>query len=198
MSKETIGEYLKRERELRQISLEEVAEGTKIGISQLRSLEGDKLEDLHAEVFVQGFIKSYSDFIGLAPEEALLRYQEERTKNPPTPESMTPVSHTNYLKKSKPRGPLLLLITFLLLLGLSAAAGYWYYWREDARPLSDASDRGTKTPESLLVIPEETLPAEDVPVRNAPEELNDAAMDAKAAADENAPDGIPPNTSPSP
>ncbi|MCK4425970.1 MAG: helix-turn-helix domain-containing protein, partial [Deltaproteobacteria bacterium] len=42
MFKESLGEYLKRERELRQISLEEVAEGTKIAIYRLRTMEAGR------------------------------------------------------------------------------------------------------------------------------------------------------------
>jgi cytoskeleton protein RodZ len=53
MFKESLGEYLKRERELRQISLEEVAEGTKIAIYRLRAMEADCWENLPAEIFVR-------------------------------------------------------------------------------------------------------------------------------------------------
>ncbi len=77
MAKETIGEYLKRERELRQITLEEMVEGTKIALQRLRELENDRLEDMPAEIFVRGFIRSYAEFIGLNPDEVILRYEEE-------------------------------------------------------------------------------------------------------------------------
>ncbi len=80
MAKETFGEYLKRERRLRQITLEEVADGTKIAIHMLRAIEANKWESLPAEVFTRGFVKSYAEYIGLVPEEVLLRYQEERAK----------------------------------------------------------------------------------------------------------------------
>ncbi len=81
MAKETFGEYLKRERQLRQISLEEIADGTKIGIRMLRAMEADQWNELPAEVFIKGFIKSYAEFIGLVPGEVLLRYEEEKARN---------------------------------------------------------------------------------------------------------------------
>ncbi len=77
MSKETVGEYLKKERELRQISIQEVAEGTKISISRLRLIEENRFDDLPAEVFVRGFIRNYAEYIGIDPEEAILRLEED-------------------------------------------------------------------------------------------------------------------------
>ncbi len=77
MSKETVGEYLKKERELRQITIEEVADGTKISISRLRLIEENKFDDLPAEVFVRGFIRNYAEYIGIDPEEAILRLEED-------------------------------------------------------------------------------------------------------------------------
>jgi len=77
MSKETVGEYLKKERELRQISIQEVADGTKISISRLRLIEENRFDDLPAEVFVRGFIRNYAEYIGIDPEEAILRLEED-------------------------------------------------------------------------------------------------------------------------
>jgi cytoskeleton protein RodZ len=78
MPAETFGQYLKRERELRHISLEEVASGTKIAIQMLRAMETDCWDEIPAEVFIRGFIKQYAEFIGLVPDDVYLRYQEER------------------------------------------------------------------------------------------------------------------------
>jgi cytoskeleton protein RodZ len=78
MPAETFGQYLKRERELRHVTLEEVASGTKIAIHMLRAMEADRWDEIPAEIFIRGFIKHYAEFIGLVPEDVYLRYQEER------------------------------------------------------------------------------------------------------------------------
>ncbi len=83
MAEEGFGQYLRSQRELRQISLEEVAAGTKIGIHLLRALEEERWESLPAEVFVKGFIKSYAEYIGLDPEDTLLRYEAIKQKEAP-------------------------------------------------------------------------------------------------------------------
>jgi cytoskeletal protein RodZ len=68
------GSYLRAERELRQIPLAEIADATKIPIQVLESLERGQWEELPAEVFVRGFVRSYARHIGVNPEEACGRY----------------------------------------------------------------------------------------------------------------------------
>ena len=77
IARETVGEYLRKERELRQISIEEVAEGTKISVRRLRFIEENKFDDLPAEIFIRGFIKNYAEYIGIDPQEAILRLDED-------------------------------------------------------------------------------------------------------------------------
>jgi len=71
---QTLGEYLRQEREKRGITIEQVASATKIGVKQLHSLEGDHYADLPAKPFVRGFVTSYCRFIGLDPKETLTRF----------------------------------------------------------------------------------------------------------------------------
>jgi len=68
------GNYLRRERELRQIPLSEVAAATKIPLRALQSLEDGAWDDLPAEVFVRGFVRSYARHVGLPPEDACRRF----------------------------------------------------------------------------------------------------------------------------
>ncbi|WP_456432425.1 helix-turn-helix domain-containing protein [Thermosulfuriphilus sp.] len=84
MTKETFGEYLRRERELRGISLETIAEETKISVSILAAIEAEDWKKLPAQVFVRGFIRNYAQVIGLDPNEVILRY--ETMANPPKEE----------------------------------------------------------------------------------------------------------------
>ena len=72
---ETLGQYLKRERTLRQINLQEIADATKINIRVLKKLEEDDYAALPAPTFVKGFLKSYAKYLGLDPEDVAYRYQ---------------------------------------------------------------------------------------------------------------------------
>ncbi|MBP9040322.1 MAG: DUF4115 domain-containing protein [Anaerolineaceae bacterium] len=63
----TIGEYLKRIREEKKITLEQVAEGTKIRIQFLKAIEEDRLNDLPSLSQAKGFCRLYASFLGLNP-----------------------------------------------------------------------------------------------------------------------------------
>lgn len=129
MSKETLGEYLKQERELRHISLEEVAEGTKIGIHILKAMEANRWEELPGKVFMKGFTKSYAEFIGLVPEDVILRYQEEQDRDLGAGEPIESVTG-RYGKKVPLFNRCLIgfiTVIFILFVGL----GCWFFWHSD-------------------------------------------------------------------
>lgn len=68
------GEYLRGERELRQVPLREVASATKIPLRTLENIEEGEWDDLPAQVFVRGFVRSYARHLGLPEEEADRRF----------------------------------------------------------------------------------------------------------------------------
>jgi cytoskeleton protein RodZ len=74
---ETVGKYLKRERELRNISLKEISTATKIRENLLRAVEEDRHDLLPTPVFVKGFLIAYGKHIGLDPTDVVLRYESD-------------------------------------------------------------------------------------------------------------------------
>jgi cytoskeletal protein RodZ len=74
MTKTTFGEQLKREREMRGVSLEEVSAGTRIGMRFLRALENEQWEHLPGGVFNRGFVRAVSRFLGLDEESMVAEY----------------------------------------------------------------------------------------------------------------------------
>ncbi len=81
----TFGETLKRERELRKISLREVSEATKIGLRYLEALEANRFDRLPGGLFNKGFIRAYAKFIGLDGEAMVNAYLFDLNsqQNPP-------------------------------------------------------------------------------------------------------------------
>ena len=71
-----IGQDLKRERELRGISLKEIAESTKINIRFLKALEEDQLDVLPGKFFTRGIIRGYAKYLGLEEDSVLNKYHE--------------------------------------------------------------------------------------------------------------------------
>lgn len=70
------GDELKRARELRGISLKEIADSTKISKRFLEALERNDLRALPAAVFTRGFVREYSRYLGLNAGEMVSRYEE--------------------------------------------------------------------------------------------------------------------------
>lgn len=68
------GEKLRRERELRGITLEEVAVATKIGTRNLRALEEEKFAQLPGGIFNKGFVRAYARYVGIDEEQAISDY----------------------------------------------------------------------------------------------------------------------------
>ncbi len=79
---ESIGRHLRREREVRHISLEELSQTTRIPIKMLRRIEDDRFEELPGEVFARGFLKSYARALGVSSDEVLGRYDSARAPEP--------------------------------------------------------------------------------------------------------------------
>lgn len=70
----SFGEELRRERELRQITLREISESTKISLRHLEALERNEFGGLPGGVFNRGFVRAYAEFIGVDPEAMVNAY----------------------------------------------------------------------------------------------------------------------------
>jgi cytoskeleton protein RodZ len=69
------GERLQREREMRGITLEEIAKATKIGTRSLRALEEEDFTKLPGGIFNKGFVRAYARYVGIDEEQAITDYQ---------------------------------------------------------------------------------------------------------------------------
>jgi len=72
----SIGQDLKKERELRGISLEEISGATKINPRFLQALEDDQFDTIPGKFFVRGIIREYTKYLGLEEYAVLDKYAE--------------------------------------------------------------------------------------------------------------------------
>lgn len=72
---ESPGKFLKKERETRNISLEEISKFTKVKEHYLRAIEEDRYELLPAIPYVKGFLNVYARYLTLNPKEIVLQYE---------------------------------------------------------------------------------------------------------------------------
>jgi cytoskeletal protein RodZ len=71
------GEHLKREREMRGVSLEEVSAATRINTRFLEAIENEKWEELPGGAFNRGFIRAIARFLGLDEDGLVAEYSLE-------------------------------------------------------------------------------------------------------------------------
>jgi cytoskeleton protein RodZ len=125
MAKGTFGERLKRERELREVTLEEVSTATRISARFLEALENEDWAKLPGGVFGHGFVRSIARYLGLSEESLLAEYDLARGENliapPSKPEERIP-------PPPKWIPIFAVLVILLLLLGLVFAG--LYAWKK--------------------------------------------------------------------
>jgi cytoskeletal protein RodZ len=80
--RESLGKYLKRERENRKISLKEVSKQIKVREPFLRAVEEDRHDLLPSVTYVKGFLSAYAKYLGLDSNEVILRYEAESKGEP--------------------------------------------------------------------------------------------------------------------
>ena len=70
----SFGDNLRREREVRGVSLREIAEGTKITVRFLQALEEDRVDVLPGGLFPRAFVKQYALFLGLDADKVVAEF----------------------------------------------------------------------------------------------------------------------------
>jgi cytoskeleton protein RodZ len=70
----SFGENLRRERELRGVSLREIADDTKISVRFLQALESDRVDLLPGGIFRRTFVRQYAQHLGLDAERVVAEF----------------------------------------------------------------------------------------------------------------------------
>ena len=85
----SFGDRLRKEREQRSITLDDISLSTKIGTRMLRALEEEKFDQLPGGIFNKGFVRAYARHVGLDEEQTLADYMEAlgESQMPASPEA---------------------------------------------------------------------------------------------------------------
>ena len=78
----SFGEKLKREREKRAVTLEQISFSTKIGTRMLQALEEENFNQLPGGIFNRGFVRAYARHVGLDEEQTIADYLEASGEGP--------------------------------------------------------------------------------------------------------------------
>ncbi|MCB1035664.1 MAG: helix-turn-helix domain-containing protein [Acidobacteria bacterium] len=158
----SFGTWLRQQREVRQIGLREVAESSKISLRYLQAFEEDQFDLLPAKVFAQGFLRQYSAYVGLDPDEVINHYLWARQAlEPEDGETEEPAVRRRRRKKASPKGNgrnLWPLVLAVLGLALAVAGAFWYAsGRDEAQETAETTVPFVPPPppKEILEIPPE-------------------------------------------
>ena len=170
MATGTFGERLKRERELREVSLKEVTVGTRIGPRFLEALENEEWDKLPGGVFNRGFVRAIARYLGLDEENLLAEYDMARGEQ----SLPIPQAYENKIPRPPIWLPIVAVLAALAILGGLIAGGI-YGWRRYA------AHRAAKQSSSSALLPAETQTATSDPANSFPTFSLDLAVSTSAA-----------------
>jgi cytoskeleton protein RodZ len=159
MAKGNFGERLKREREMREVTLNEVTQATRIGPRFLEALENEDWAKLPGGVFNRGFVRAIAKFLGLDEEALLAEYDLARGEQ----KIEAPAPYENRIPSPPKWIPALaILVLLLIVVGLFYAGRYaWHrYTAHRAAQRSSAASLQTQ-PEAGSVASSTTAGSPD-------------------------------------
>jgi cytoskeletal protein RodZ len=153
---ESLGPYLKRERESRAVSLEELSKSTRLSRPFLEALEKDDFQFFPQPEFIPGFLKGYARHLGLDGDEILRRYwmQAEIAKRQenfeqlalfPSPiplDESTPISEPKQAKPLKGEKPSRWKLLLQVAIALVAAGLAFYIHHLLTEPKNSEKNKG--------------------------------------------------------
>ena len=146
------GLYLQTVRVEKGVSIEKVAAETRIRGEILRAIEAEDHRHLPDDVFVKGFLKSFSEAIGADPAETLRRFAERRAAHQPALLSVE--------KTRVPKGPSWLTLLWISVVMIALVAGTLLVselvYRKDA---GEAARQPAPTATQAPAVQEPTPPA---------------------------------------
>lgn len=182
----SFGEELRRQRELRSISLREISDATKINIRFLESLEENDFKHLPGGQFNKGFIRAYARHIGVDGEDMVNAYiLEVRRQEDEAPAGRASAARPRLDpadKRALAALGILGVLVVLLVLGVWFLIFHGRKTKSAAAPLRPAVERRHAGTEASGTAPAGTAPAPS-PTRH-PEASSPAATpkDALGAA----------------
>jgi cytoskeleton protein RodZ len=170
MANGTFGEHLRREREMRGVSLEEITAATRIATRFLQAIENEQWDQLPGGVFNRGFVRAVAHYLGLDEESIVAEYASAVGDRPSVP------VWTGSPPAVTPDLPWLAWILAAVVV-LALIVGGWFAvrrisaWRASRRATRITAASAAPSPEQIAAPPAaDTVPVSAGPALNPPSE----------------------------
>ena len=170
----TLGQRLKAEREKMEATWEDVYQDTRIPVAYLEALENDDFENMPSEGVLKGFVRNYSKFLKLDPDEII----EELSETDPLKEELIPVSFGKSINRGFFRdmqgGAIIMgLAIFALGILITAGAIWWFGTSQGERPSNETAGPNGQIEEAQPTLSEDvdsdTMATTEFETPNSPE-----------------------------
>jgi cytoskeleton protein RodZ len=162
------GEHLRREREMRGISLDEIVATTKIGRRLLTALEEEQFDLLPGGIFNKSYVRAYAKCVGMNEDEAVAEYLAAAQEVPPDTKVIAH-QHAFHGEQRAERASFPVLPVVVLLVVVAGALGGWKLYQEHQRSREQREQMtATSTAETTVERPAVTAPQSTSNMTQAP------------------------------
>lgn len=161
----SFGEHLRREREMRGISLDQIVATTKIGRRLLLALEEEQFDLLPGGIFNKAYVRAYAKCVGMDEEAAVAEYLQAAHEAPPDTRMIAQQHASLHAGRSERTG--FPLMPVLILVAVAAAGiGGWRLYQEHQNERQKPA--AVAAPASDSAAPSSTTPSASQPVSAPP------------------------------
>jgi cytoskeleton protein RodZ len=154
-----LGDRLRKAREAKGLTLEQIEEVTRIRRRYLQALEEEDFGQLPGEVFVRGFLRNYALALGLDPEEVLAA-GGLKVPSPLPPAQEQPVQILDEPLAAEPGRQWMLVTGISLMVLIAVGLAGWTLWRYLGPASATPQPSATATVEASATATRSALAAE--------------------------------------
>ncbi|MGD0932068.1 MAG: RodZ domain-containing protein [Candidatus Korobacteraceae bacterium] len=186
----SFGERLRREREMRGVSLEEIVAITKIGRRLLLALEEEHFDLLPGGIFNKSYVRAYAKCVGINEDEAVAEYMQAANETPPDTRVIAQQHASIHSNRPMERSGFPVLPVLILVVVIAGGIGGWKVYQDHQNdrekraaipPNPDVSQQPANTPAPVAAGgPAADQASSAQPVQTSP--TSPAATDASPPA----------------
>jgi cytoskeleton protein RodZ len=181
----SLGQELKRAREERGITIQDISNATHVGMRFLHAIENDTFDVLPGGVFNRAFVRKFAKQVGYDEEQAVRIYEEQLSAMGGEPQRIYYTGLEDLEAKPTAGNGLLISLVAVILLGAGAYAAYQYFKISDPTPDIKAINAVSTPVPTATPAPEPTAEPPGLRLQLA---ANDAQCWVDVTVDESAPD----------
>ena len=126
----SFGERLRREREMRGVSLDQIVATTKIGRRLLLALEEEQFDLLPGGIFNKSYVKAYAKCIGINEDEAVAEYMQAANEAPPDTRVIAQQHASIHSNRPMRRSGFPVLPVLILVVVIAGGIGGWKVYQD--------------------------------------------------------------------